>query len=390
MPGYSGDGGQASSAQLSYAKSIALDAMGNIYIADSNNRLVRMVAKTSGIITTVAGGSNLGFKGDGEQATSAQLSESITIAVDASGNIYIADTDVSNNCIRKVTKSSGIISTVAGGGVAGYSGDGGLATSAQLNYPQSIAVDASGNIYIADTKNHRIRLVMKITGIISTVAGVDTQLLFPCSVAVDASGNIYIADMSTRIQMVVKRTGLTITVAGTGAPGYSGDGGQAVSAQLGVRSNIAVDASGNLYIADTANGRIRMVSKSTGIISAVAGSAVAGYSGDGGLATSAQLSYLISIAVDMSGDIYIAGSDSRVRMISPIVPSAAPTATTCDVGMYLAPGSSCAFCPAGTSSRSSSSILRCRISLWTNFEKLHPVLARLLRRCGIPLLHWPI
>jgi hypothetical protein len=250
--------------------------------------------------------------------------------VDASGNIYIADND--NYRIRMVTKSTGIITTVAGVGRSGYSGDGGPATSAQLIYGTSIAVDASGNIYIAHKDNNRIRMVTKSTGIITTVAG------------------------------------------GAGY-GYSGDGGPATSAQLYSPTGVAVDASGNIYIADNDNYRIRMVTKSTGIITTVAGGAGYGYSGDGGPATSAQLSYPKGVAVDASGNIYIADNDNyRIRMVGRVVPTtmpttiptsppetistAAPTAgpgqLTCTAGMFLAPGTSCAVCPAGTSSESGS------------------------------------
>jgi trimeric autotransporter adhesin len=211
--GYSGDGGQATSAALNSPYGVAVDASGNIYIADTYNYRIRIVTKSTGIISTVAGTGSYGYSGDGGQATSAALDYPCGVAVDASGNIYIADTY--NYRIRMVTKSTGIISTVAGTGSYGYSGDGGQATSAALNSPYGVAVDASGNIYIADTYNYRIRIVTKSTGIISTVAG-------------------------------------------TGSYGYSGDGGQATSAALRSPYGVAVDASGNIYIADTYNHRIRM------------------------------------------------------------------------------------------------------------------------------------
>jgi trimeric autotransporter adhesin len=178
------------------------------------------------------------------------------VAIDASGNIYIADTG--NNRIRMVTKSTDIITTVAGDGSYGDKGDGGLATSATLNYPNGIAIDASGNIYIADTDNHRIRMVTKSTDIITTVAG-------------------------------------------DGSSGFSGDGGLATSARLYYPQGVGIDVSGNIYIADTANHRIRMVTKSTGIITTVAGDGSYDFSGDGGLATSARLDYPNGIAMMHQG-----------------------------------------------------------------------------------------
>jgi trimeric autotransporter adhesin len=344
--GYKGDGGQATSAGLYYPSGVAVDASGDIYIADNFNNRIRMVTSSTGIITTVAGDGTFGYKGDGGPATSAGLFYPLGIAVDASGNIYIADT---NNCrIRLVTRSTGIITTVAGDGAVGYKGDGGPATSASLHNPWGIAVDASGNIYIADIDNHRIRLVTRSTGIITTVAGDGTfgykgdggpatsaGLYYPYGVAVDASGNIYIADTSNnRIRLVTRSTGIITTVAGDGTAGYKGDGGPATSAGLYYPRGIAVDASGNIYIADFNDNRIRLVTRSTGIITTVAGDGTAGYTGDGGLATSAGLSFPNSIAVDASGNIYIVDyGNNRIRLVSPkastasLAPSSPPSSS---------------------------------------------------------------
>jgi trimeric autotransporter adhesin len=327
--GYNGDGVLATSAGMKYPRGVTVDASGNIYIADDGNHRIRMVTKSTGIISTVAGTGSYGYSGDGGLAITAGLYYPKGVAIDASGNIYIADSF--NNRIRLVTKSTGIISTVAGSGLEGYSGDGGLATSAGLSYPNGVAIDVSGNIYIADSFNNRILMVTKSTGIISTVAGVGSKccsgygvlaisnrLKLPNGVTVDASGNIYIADTyNNRIRLVTKSTCIITTVAGTGSYGYSGDGGLATSAELFNPKGVAIDASGNIYIADTDNHRIRMVTKSTGVISTVAGTGLEGYRGDGVLATSVALYYPSGVTLDASGNIYIADSfNNRIRMFS--------------------------------------------------------------------------
>ncbi|MGA2340187.1 MAG: NHL repeat-containing protein, partial [Terracidiphilus sp.] len=292
--GYSGDGGAAGSAELNYPWGDAVDSSGNIYIADEENQRIRKITASTGVISTVAGDGQEGFSGDGGAATSAALYYPVGVAVDGSGNIYIADCD--NERIRKVTASTGVITTVAGTGTAGYSGDGGAAISAKLDAPEGVTVDANGNIYIADEANQRIRKVTASTGIITTVAGIGTagysgdggaatsaKLNYPQGVAVDANDDIYIADFqNSRIRKVSASTGVITTVAGTGAAGYSGDDGAATSAKLDEPEGVAVDALGNIYIADTFNYRIREVTVSTGIINTVAGDGSEGYSGDGG------------------------------------------------------------------------------------------------------------
>jgi trimeric autotransporter adhesin len=337
IEGYKGDGGQATSAGLFNPFGVASDASGNVYIADTYNHRIRLVTKSTGIITTVAGDGTQGYEGDGGQATSARLSLPFAVAVDASGNIYIAD--YFNHRIRLVTKSTGIITTVAGDGTDRYIGDGGQATSTGLPYPFLFAVDASGNIYIADSDNSRVRMVTKSTGIITTVAGDGSRghkgdgglatsagLYNPHGVALDASGNIYIAD-SFHIRMVTRSTGIITTVAGDGTEGYKGDGGQATSASFFFTFGLAVDASGNIYIADVNNDRIRLVTKSTGIITTVAGGGVKGgveSLGDGGQATSAYVYAPRGIALDASGNIYIATPEyNRIRQVNPIGPAPA-------------------------------------------------------------------
>jgi sugar lactone lactonase YvrE len=314
--GYSGDNGPATSAALNPA-GIAVDAAGNLYIADSNR--IRKISH--GAITTVAGNGTYGFSGDNGPATSAQLFNPQGVAVDAAGNLYIADTF--NNRIRKV--SGGVITTVAGNGTSGINGDNIPATTAQLNWPYGVAVDGAGNLYIANTYNNR---VCKVSGgIITTLAGNGThgyggdngpataaQLSYPDGVAVDAAGNVYIADTDNdRIRKV--SGGVIATVAGNGTEGFSGDKGPATAAQLGWPYSVAVDAAGNLFIADTYNNRIRKVSG--GAIATVGGDGTFGFGGDKGPATSAAVSPA-GIAVDSAGNLYAADTvNYRIRILRP-------------------------------------------------------------------------
>ena len=330
IDGYSGDGGLATSAKMDFLHGMAIDpSTGDLYICDSSNNVIRMIAKSNGIITTVAGNGVLGYNGDGMLATSSRLSGPTDVAIDPfTGDLYIADTR--NYIIRLVTKSTGVISTIAGTGLSGYSGDGGLATEATLSLPQGIDVDPrTGNLYIADTRNSAIRMIAKSTGIITTIAGTGTRgysgggglatlatLNGPSTVILDAlSGNIYIADTGNNaIRMIAKSTGIIITIAGTGIRGYSGDGGLATSAMLHNPSSVAIDAlTGNIYTCDRDNNIVRMITKSTGIITTVAGTGRWGYSGDGGPATLAMLSYPYSVVIDASsGMMYIADSSNYV------------------------------------------------------------------------------
>jgi uncharacterized protein (TIGR03437 family) len=263
--GFSGDAGPAASAQVSFPGGVVTDAAGNLYFADTGNQRVRKIV--NGTISTVAGNGSTGYSGDGASAISATLNSPSGLALDSAGNLYISD--YSNNVIRKV--SNGIISTVAGGGLQGYSGDGGLATAAGLNGPLGVALDAAGNLYIADSGNHAVRIVTR-RGTISTYAGngnlgdtgdgglaVNAELASPAGLTVDAAGNVYISDSgSSRIRMV-NPAGLIVTIAGTGSAGYSGDGGPSAKAQLGAVGGIAIDAKGNLYVADQGNNVIRLL-----------------------------------------------------------------------------------------------------------------------------------
>ena len=258
----------AISAPLGRVSGVAVDGNGSVYVADVDNNLVMRISR-SGVLTVVAGNGVAGFSGDGGPATSAALAlDKIfgsEIALDSAGNLYIADTY--NGRIRTV--SGGIITTVAGNGGVGYGGDGGSASSATLNFPEGVAVDSAGNIYITDTDNRRVRKVSG--GIITTVVGNGTQgssgdggpgtsatLSVPIGITTDPAGNIYIADYGS--QRIRRITGGTITtIAGNGVSGFTGDGGPAANASLAQPSGVVLDSAGNVYIADTGNSRIRKV-----------------------------------------------------------------------------------------------------------------------------------
>ncbi|MBW1781774.1 MAG: SMP-30/gluconolactonase/LRE family protein [Deltaproteobacteria bacterium] len=324
--GYSGDGGPAIEADLNEPFGLAVDPSGSIYIADRYNDRIRKV-DGDGVITTVAGNGSWGYSGDGGLAIDASLNFPNDVAAGPDGSFYFADT--LNHCIRKVNRE-GIITTVAGNGTPGYSGDGGPASDAQLYEPIGVTVDASGNIFIAELGNHCIRMVDS-SGIIITVAGNGTpgfsgdggsaheaQLQYPSGVAVDTNGNIYIADCSNHRIRKVDRTGIITTVAGTGTGGYNGDGIAAVEARLSYPYGISVDSAGALYISDTYNHRVRKVDMK-GIISTVAGQGTPGYEGDGEPAGSALLNYPIRTAFDGSGRLIIADTtNKRIREVGPI------------------------------------------------------------------------
>ena len=341
MPGYSGDGSAATSAELYGPGVVAVDSAGNLFIVELKNNRVRKVAAGTGTITTVAGIGTPGYSGDGGPATSAELNYPSGVDVDNAGNLFIADTD--NHRIREVTANTGTITTVAGNGTAGYDGDGGAATSAELNGPAGVRVDGAGNLFIADLANNRIRKVAAGTGTISTVAGNGTkgyggdggpatsaQLHSPSGVTVDSAGNLFIADANNnRIREVAANTGTITTVAGNGTAGYSGDGGAATSAELHSPYAVWLDSADDLYIADTNNDAVRKVAAGTRTISTVAGTGTAGYGGDGGPATSAELNLPFSVALDGPGNLYITdfGND-RIRKVDVADPPSLSFATT--------------------------------------------------------------
>ncbi len=352
---YSGDGGTATAAELYNPMAVAADPAGNLVVADSNNNAIRQVDLTTGVITTLAGNGNWGYGGDNAAATSASLNDPMGVAVNASGDIFIADTG--NNVIRKVAPD-GTITTIAGDFAlgSGYSGDGYAATGAQLNAPTGLALDDNGDLFIADSGNNVIRKVKLSTGTITTVAGdvalgsgfsgdgyaaTGAQLNAPNGIAVDAAGNLFIADTGNNVVRRVSTEGIITTVAGNYAlgPGYGGDGYAATSAQLCIPNSVAVDAAGNLFITDTGNNVIRMVDP-TGTISTFAGNCDLGpgYGGDGHAAANARLDNPNGIVINGNGNLYIADSVNNViRKVSPPLywdPNQTGTATAGGAGTW--------------------------------------------------------
>jgi len=337
--GSTGDGGAASQAELNLPLGIAFDSSGNMYIADSLNYLVRKIS--GGVISTVAGDGTPGFISETVSskaaATSAELLGPSGVAVDSAGDIYIADS--SNHVVWEVVEgttatalgiSAGDIVQIAGTNTGGYSGDGGLAGLAELDYPTGVAVDSSNNVYIADSQNNVIREITATDGIINTIVGGGATvqpLNDPESVLVDSLGNLYISEQSG-YRISKYSNGVLSTIAGNGEIGYSGDGGPGVDAELDEPTAIALDAQGYLYICDTDNNFIRKVSPE-GIITTIAGTTVnglpdAGFYGDGGYATKALLNFPHGVAVDSAGNVYVSDTvNNRIRELKPVAPAVA-------------------------------------------------------------------
>src|SRR5579871_5903869 len=330
VSGFFGDGRSALSARLNGAFGLAVDPGGNIFIADTNNFRVREV-KSSGTITTVAGNGTFRYFPDGTGAVNAPLFEPHGIAVDSSGNFYISDT--SNSSIRKIDPRTGQISTIAGNGSREYGGDGGPAVNAQVDDPTNVAFDSAGNMYIADTDNEVIRKVAK-DGTISTVAGLPDPtgnylyngdgisatkafLDTPIDIAVDSAGNLYISDYGHHRIRKVATNGTISTIAGDGTARFAGDGGPASKASLRFPRGLAFDQSGNLYVVDYGNSRVRRIAAADGTITTVAGGGTRIVTNVALPATQAQLTAPLGIALDRAGNMYISESTtSRVYEVA--------------------------------------------------------------------------
>lgn len=323
-----------------------LSESGNMYIADAYNCVIRKVDQSTGIITTVAGmGDSCDDSGDGAAATSAQLAYPTDVAVDADENMYIAD---SGNCkVRKVDHATGFISTVAGTGSCGFSGDGAAATAAQISGYLSLTINDAGDIYIADSSNCRIRMVSATTGFIETLAGTAScgfsgddglataaQISYPTAIALDASENVYFAGTNNRIRKINTATGIITTVVGTGDVGNTGDGGLATSAEIGNVFGLSLDSDGNLYFSNTNWQTIRKVSKEDNIINTIAGqSGTPGYDGDGADAALSIIDYPDRIALDALGSIFFYDSNNYVvRKIDAVTNTISTVAGSGDSG----------------------------------------------------------
>lgn len=328
IPGNPVYGVPALSTQILQVRGFAIDSVGNMYLSSTTNNQIWKVDTSDNISLFAGSAAGSGsYSGDGGPATQATLNSPAGLAIDTAGNLYIADTY--NNAIRKID-STGTITTVAGGSF-GSTGNGGPATQAKLADPGGIAVDSSGNIYIADTQNHEIRKIDAVTKNISTVAGSITQrfgysgdgglataatLAAPQSVTVDANGNLFIADTNNNVVRKVNTSGIITTVAGNGTPGLSGDGGLATAAQLFFPYDVTVDANGTLYIADSLNNEIRKVDGS-GLITAFAGTGVYGSPGDGVPAHGQQIATPFQMAFDAAGNFYFSNEgDSMINKIA--------------------------------------------------------------------------
>ncbi|HYR43985.1 MAG TPA: hypothetical protein VER98_13230, partial [Terriglobia bacterium] len=342
--GFSADGTSALAAQLAGPKGIAVDVDDNLFIADSGNSRIRKITRSDSRIRTIAGTGEFQFYGDGGPAAAAGLSVPGGVLVDGAGNVLIADFE--NRRLRKIDATTGIITTIAGNGEGAFLGDNVPATTAVINYPLALTFDAAGNLFVGDSDN-RVRKIDMVTGLITIFAGGgnppdgigdggparESDIFPPSGLVFDRDGNLYVADTGhARIRKIEARTNLITTIAGTGVEGFSGDGGAASAAMLNSPRTLAIDRSGNLYIADEGNRRVRKIDKMTGTITTVAGNGSRGYSGDQGPANLASLSPVQSIVLDTSDNLFIADYENeRVRRVD----SSTQTITTVAGGGML-------------------------------------------------------
>jgi hypothetical protein len=334
--GYVGDGGPAAKALLNQPFHCEVDAKGNLFIAEAENHCIRKVNLQSGIITTVAGNGKKGYSGDGGPATQATFNEPYAVVADAEDNLYIVDR--LNAVVRKVDGKTGLVSTIAGNGMKGYSGDGGKGTQAMLREPNDCFFDGMGGLLIADVGDWRVRRLDLRTGIITTFAGIGRPKDFvkgkvdrskigdggPATkaitvgaraVCVDAKGNTYICEREGSSIRKVDSKGIITTIGGTGQWGETGDGADARQAQFKGPKGIRCDKAGNIYVVDTENHSIRRIDAQTNVVTTVAGGRK-GTGGDGGPATQAGMDRPHGCVLDPQGNLYIADSNNhRVRKV---------------------------------------------------------------------------
>ncbi|HTB32331.1 MAG TPA: T9SS type A sorting domain-containing protein [Bacteroidia bacterium] len=350
--GYNGDNIQATAAEVNTPSDMSTDKAGNVYICDFLNNRIRRVDAITGIITTYAGTGTAGYNGDNIAATAAEIFEPTGIAVDTSGNVFIAD--YQNHRARRVDHLTQIMTTVAGTGTGAYNGDNIAATSAELQDPEGVSTDDSGNVYIADTYNYRIRKIITKTGIITTVAGngvlgysgdggsaVLAEINHVEKVKAGPNGDVYIPEeVNYRIRYVDYNTGIITTIGGNGMYGFSGNGGQATAAEIAGPEGITLDALGNVYFADISNNWVQKIDISSGVITRVAGLHVGGYSGDGGPALMAELRAPVGLHIDNMGNMYIADNgNQRYRKVSSITTGIPSVSNLDEVAVYPVPNS---------------------------------------------------
>jgi sugar lactone lactonase YvrE len=324
---FAGDGGPAVRASLNAPRGqLAFGPDGSIYVADTNNNRIRRIAP-NGVISTIAGTGVVGYSGDGGPAVNARLQWPHDVHADAAGNVWIADS--ANHRIRMVSPN-GVIRTVVGTGVGGFNGDGLAGTATRINRPKAVRVSGS-TMWFADGDNNRIRQLDLVTGLVRTVAGTgaagsagdggpatQARISGPRMIVLDSVGNLYIADSFNHRIRRVGTNGVITTVAGTGVAGFAGDGGAATRARVREPRGIALADDRTLYIADTDNSRVRRVDLSTGIITTVVGDGVARFAGDGGQAIRASLRGPRGVAVDRQGRLLINDTgNNRVRVLGP-------------------------------------------------------------------------